>query len=240
MKINQAYLDIQLWKVLENELLVYFKNESISEDDVKNLTLQAIISYKEKIRKTLSVLILNPTEKSFLARLKKIKTLKTNNRKIEQIILYYLESSLDIKGFGHTDAWISIMQLINDYENSKKLKSFKLFKIDCLELFESLIEHKIIDKNSLFNDFKCFFDGSILHDKKLLNFSCPNNSVVYLFDQLHEEDYLSYGNLKNKQNVIIQRITGIKNIAQIRHNNRYLPPKNALEIDKMINALKVT
>ena len=90
MKINQAYLDIQLWKVLENELKVYFKNESISEDDVKNLTLQAIISYKEKIRKTLSVLILNPTEKSFLARLKKIKTLKTNNRKIEQIILHYL------------------------------------------------------------------------------------------------------------------------------------------------------
>ena len=48
MKINQAYLDIQLWKVLENELKVYFKNESISENDVKNLTLQAIISYKEK------------------------------------------------------------------------------------------------------------------------------------------------------------------------------------------------
>ena len=84
MKINQAYLDIQLWKVLENELKVYFKNESISEDDIKNLTLQSIISYKEKIRKTLSVLILNPTEKSFLARLKKIKTLKTNNQKIEQ------------------------------------------------------------------------------------------------------------------------------------------------------------
>jgi hypothetical protein len=248
MKINQAYLDIQLWKVLENELSKY--NKQIKDlEDSNSKTLNDIMFYKKGLQEALLNISKNPSKENTAARINKLNNFSKSNEPVKRAMNYYLTEQLSLKGLGHTDAWI----YLSNKSHTNLLKnepieeySFELKHIPIKRLYEVFINSQVINPKTDLKAIETAFNGSPISSIEEVEFTLKQkNHIVYLFDELNNRKLINYKYVNN--NKLIALISGISNISSQRdnyQNNKSISsllskgkPRHSKIIDEIVDTL---
>ena len=106
------------------------------------------------------------------------------------------------------------------------------------QLYFKLCQNGLLDAETSLDAFKTTLNGGILADIQPINLLCTNTLKVYLFDQLDDRGFLNIRTtMKNKT---IEKICGIKNVAQTRDNKNKSKggePRGHQQIDDILNEL---
>lgn len=248
MKINQAYLDIQLWKVLENELSKY--NKQIKDlEDSNSKTLNDIMFYKKGLQEALLNISKNPSKENTAARIKKLNNFSKSNEPVKRAINYYLTEQLSLKGLGHTDAWIYLSNKSRtNLSKNEPIEeySFELKRIPIKRLYEVFINSQVINPKTELTAIEMAFNGSTISSIEEVEFTLKQkNHIVYLFDELNNRKLINYKYVNN--NKLIALISGISNISSQRdnyQNNKNISsllskgkPRHSKIIDEIVDTL---
>jgi hypothetical protein len=231
--INQE-LQIFHTKEIDNKYSISGDKFVVSEDLKKNRIAERILHWNTLIKKSFDYVVNTPTKDVLKTRLKLIKQTPDCTDSIYEHITDALKGYLEVSDLGSSEAFIDLM-------NSKSAKTddintFKWIKeISQLEaLFNKLKAEGLIDKDYKLNNFKSTLNGGLLEEVEPIKFNCSKSLSVYLYQQL---DIYGFIAIHLKNNKVIQKITGVKGVAQVKNNYGDKAPKDAILIDKIITSL---
>ena len=170
---------------------------------------------------------------------------KYSNDVIVKAVMKYLCMRLNHKSIdlGHTPAYITLYnkgtKLEKKYPKSEYPVFWWLLSQERLgQLYFKLCQNGLLDAETSLDAFKTTLNGGILADLQPINLLCTNTLKVYLFDQLDIKGFISIrATMKNKT---IEKICGIKNVAQTRDNKNKSKggePRGHQQIDDILNEI---
>lgn len=243
-KVKKENILMMLMFIINEELKNFHNNEIdekyskgeegfiVGDDLKKNRIAERIVYWNSFTKKSFNYISSTPSREVLKTRLKLFKhTPDCTNVMYEQIV-EALGQYLEVCNLGSSEAFIELVNATpskNDY-------TFKWIKENSqLEaLFNMLKAEGLIEKDYSLESFKNTLNGGILADVNPIKFNCSYSLIVYLFDQLDTYGFIAT-HLKN--NKVIQKITGVKGVAQVKNNYSDNGPKNGKQIIDIINSL---
>lgn len=243
-KVKKENILMMLMFIINEELKNFHNNEIdekyskgeeafiVGDDLKKNRIAERIVYWNSFTKKSFDYILNTPSKEVLKTRLKLFKhTPDCTNVMYEQIV-EALGQYLEVCNLGSSEAFIELVNATpskNDY-------TFKWIRENSqLEaLFNMLKAEGLIEKDYSLESFKNTLNGGILADVNPIKFNCSYSLIVYLFDQLDTYGFIAT-HLKN--NKVIQKITGVKGVAQVKNNYSDNGPKNGKQIIDIINSL---
>ena len=231
--INQE-LQIFHTKEIDNKYSISGDKFVVSEDLKNNRIAERILHWNTLIKKSFDYVVNTPTKDVLKTRLKLIKQTPDCTDSMYEHICFYLKGYLEVSNLGSSEAFIDLMNSksakIDDINTFKWIKESSQLEA----LFNMLKAEGLIDKDYTLNNFKSTLNGGILEEVKPIKFNCSKSLSVYLYDQLDTYGFIAI-HLKN--NKVIQKITGVNGVAQVKNNYGDKAPKNAILINNIITSL---
>ena len=243
-KANKENILMMLMFIINEELKNFHNNEIdnryskvgegfvIGDDLKKNKIAERIVYWNSFTKKSFDYILNTPSKEVLKTRLKLFKKTPDCTDVMYEQIVEALRQYLEVCNLGSSEAFIELVNATpskNDY-------TFKWIKENSqLEaLFNILKAEGLIEKDYSLESFKNTLNGGILADVNPIKFNCSYSLIVYLFDQLDTYGFIAT-HLKN--NKVIQKITGVKGVAQVKNNYSDNGPKNGKQIIDIINSL---
>lgn len=243
-KANKENILMMLMFIINEELKNFHNNEIdnryskvgegfvIGDDLKKNKIAERIVYWNSFTKKSFDYILNTPSKEVLKTRLKLFKKKPDCTDVMYEQIVEALRQYLEVCNLGSSEAFIELVNATpskNDY-------TFKWIKENSqLEaLFNILKAEGLIEKDYSLESFKNTLNGGILADVNPIKFNCSYSLIVYLFDQLDTYGFIAT-HLKN--NKVIQKITGVKGVAQVKNNYSDNGPKNGKQIIDIINSL---
>ena len=238
---------LMMLKFLINQELQIFHTKEIDKrysiggddfvigDDLKKARIsERIVHWNSLVKKSFDYVVNTPSKDVLRTRLKLFKQTPDCTDVMYEHIVDALKGYFEVSNLGNSEAFIYLMNIKS--EKVDDIKTFKWIKeISQLEeLFNKLKAEGLIDKDYTLNNFKNIFNGGMLEEVVSIKFNCSKSLSVYLFHQL---DTYSFVSTHLQNNKVIQKITGVKGVAQVKNNYRDNNPKDANLIDNIINSL---
>jgi len=243
-KAKKENILMMLMFVINEELKNFHNNEIdnryskvgegliIGDDLKKNRIAERIVYWNSFTKKSFDYILNTPSKEVLKTRLKLFKKKPDCTDVMYEQIVEVLIQYLEVSNLGSSEAFIELVNATpskNDY-------TFKWIKENSqLEaLFNMLKAEGLIEKDYSLESFKNTLNGGMLADVHPIKFNCSYSLIVYLFDQLDTYGFIAT-HLKN--NKVIQKITGVKGVAQVKNNYSDNGPKNGKQIIDIINSL---
>ena len=238
---------LMMLKFLINQELQNFHNNEIGNkyskvgegfivgDDLKKARIsERIVHWNSLVKKSFDYVVNKPSKDVLRTRLKLFKQTPDCTEVMYENIIDALKGYLEVSNLGSSEAFIDLMN--SKLAKTDDVNTFKWNKeISQLEaLFNKLKAEGLIDKDYTLNSFKSTLNDGLLEEVKPIKFNCSKSLSVYLYEQLDTYGFIAT-HLKN--NKVIQKITGVKGVAQVKNNYGDKAPKNAILIDNIINSL---
>ena len=239
-KVKKQNILMMLKFLINQELQIFHSKEidnkySIGGDDLKKARIsERIVHWNSLVKKSFDYVVNTPSKDVLRTRLKLFKQTPDCTEVMYENIIDALKGYLEVSNLGSSEAFIDLMN--SKLAKTDDVNTFKWNKeISKLEaLFNKLKAEGLIDKDYTLNSFKSTLNDGLLEEVKPIKFNCSKSLSVYLYEQLDTYGFIAT-HLKN--NKVIQKITGVKGVAQVKNNYRRKAPKNAILIDNIINSL---
>lgn len=243
-KANKENILMMLMFIINEELKNFHNNEIdnryskvgegfiIGDDLKKNRIAERIVYWDSFTKKSFDYILNTPSKEVLKTRLKLFKKTPDCTDVMYEQIVEALRQYLEVCNLGSSEAFIDLVNATpskNDYtfkwikENSQLEALFNMLKVEGL-----------IEKDYTLESFKNTLNGGMLADVHPIKYNCSYSLIVYLFDQLDTYGFIAT-HLKN--NKVIQKITGVKGVAQVKNNYSDNGPKNGKQIIDIINSL---
>ena len=243
----KSSIQLHLRKTITLEFEEKYSREKFVEWEhyCKTKVLDIEILFEQLLYTQLRQLQKNPTRDLAIVVIDKWSMISYTSDIVQKSAFQYLCVRLNHPSInlGHTDAYTTLYQrwrtLNNRHPKNKENQYEWLHTQERLEqLYYKLLQSTFIGPETSLDVFKTTLNGGILTDIKPIKLHMSNTLIVYLFDELDNKGFLKYQS--NKNNICIESITGINNVAQSRdntHNSKSGKPKGFEKIDEILNSI---
>ena len=234
--------------VIFNEMNDYHlgKERKLEDDKQANdFMLMRVLWWKDRIKKEVRTISLNPTKNIARTRINNLKKFKDCTPILMDNIIDFIKNTFEhTLNLGHTDAFgylcnIDESILVDEFITPTPFDTFD-YKGDIKHFYNCCLQYEIIDSKTSLDSFKMAFNGNDLRGFNDFVFKFKqHNHCVYFFDQLDKKKLINYTYVQN--NRIIETLCKIENVHSKRdnyQNNKSGEPNSIQYINDLINSLK--